>query len=134
MNDKIEEFAKGIAKPPSEQTLEVLLEKVVKPDSRTPMKDYTSMAQRQGAGEQARPLDFDRGQGNQQQRAQGNQQSWGQRDQQSQELRSTGDNVAVQGQFKQAVKPQEPGVGTQGSEAPQMPLITGKQAARNGRT
>ena len=160
LNDKIEEFAKGIAKPPSEQTLEVLLEKVNKPNTRTPMKDYTSMAQSQGAGGQVRPLDFDRGQGDQQRgqgdmqpRAQGGQQSWGQGDRQSQE-RSTGNNFANQGQFdrqsqdhstldnkyasgqfEQVVEQQlESSVGAKGSEAPQQPQITGRQAAKNGWT
>ena len=177
MNDKIEEFAKGIAKPPSEQTLEVLLEKVNKPNTRTPMKDYTSMAQSQGPGGQVRPLDFNRGQGDQQQRnegdmqprAQGGQQSWGQGDRQSQE-RSTGNNFAskgqfdrrsqersagnnvvsqgpfdrqsqdmdnkyVPGQFEQVVEQQlESGVGAKGSDTPQQPQITGRQAAKNGRT
>ena len=118
MNDKIEEFAKGIAKPPSEQTLEVLLEKVIKPDNILPMKDVPSMAQRQGVTEQVRPLDFDMGQGGQP----------------SQGPRSSGSSALVEPRFQQTSQQQEPGVMITGSDPPpQLPLITGKQAARNGK-
>ena len=62
MNEKIEEFAKGIAKPPSEQLLEVLIEKGTKQVNLSPKRDFSSMASRQ-SGDIPKLLDLDTGKG-----------------------------------------------------------------------